>query len=99
MEMLLKMRVYGLIGDSGYLRSWWCLLEVIVVAAGLVDVVLRLVTASPSLPYLRALRVLVVLRLGKVFEVRKAKTRTRLPGGVFPGLLLPRALTLDHGTL
>jgi hypothetical protein len=90
-EMLLKMRIYGLICDNGYLHSWWCLLEFIVVAAGLVDVVLRLVTGNPSLPYLRALRVLVVLRLGKVFEVGKANVR-RLLHGVCPSwfALAPR---------
>lgn len=68
-ERLLKMRIYGFFGSNGYFRSYWCILEFVVVIAGLVDVLLRLVTGNPSLPYVRALRVLVVFRLGKVFEV------------------------------
>lgn len=74
LEMFLKMRIYGLFGNHGYFRSWWCMLEFIVVAAGLADVLLRLAAGSPSLPYVRALRVLVVFRLGKVFEVKNVKS-------------------------
>lgn len=67
------MRIYGLYSQDtnirrGYLQSAWSILELVVIGAGIADLILTLTQGGPSWQLLRALRVLAIFRLAKGFE-------------------------------